>query len=69
MQSKKESLKESLINTSLGFAISLAATFLVLPLFGIESTPLKNIGITVCFTVISVLRSYLVRRYFNKIEL
>jgi hypothetical protein len=68
MQSKKESLKESLINTSLGFAISLAATFLVLPLFGIQSIPLKNIGITICFTAISVLRSYLVRRYFNKIE-
>jgi len=66
MQSKKESLKESLINTFLGFTISLAATFLVLPLFGIQSTVLKNLGITVCFTVISILRGYLIRRYFNK---
>jgi len=42
MQSKKESFKESLINTFLGFTISLAATFLVLPLFGIHSTILKT---------------------------
>jgi uncharacterized protein YneF (UPF0154 family) len=38
----------------------------VLPLFGIQSTVLKNLGITVCFTVISILRGYLIRRYFNK---
>jgi hypothetical protein len=66
MQSKKESFKESLINTFIGFTISLAATFLVLPLFGIHSTALKNLGITICFTVISILRGYLIRRYFNK---
>jgi hypothetical protein len=38
----------------------------VLPLFGIHSTALKNLGITICFTVISILRGYLIRRYFNK---
>jgi len=67
MQSKKQSLFESLLNISIGFAISLIATFLVFPLFGIESTPLKNVGITIFFTVISLVRSYLLRRLFNRL--
>lgn len=65
MQTKKQSLKESLTNTFIGFLISLLATFIVLPMFGIQSTFLKNIGITICFTVISIIRGYLIRRYFN----
>lgn len=66
MQSKKQSLVESITNTFVGFIISLTAIFLILPLFGVESTPVKNIGITLCFTIISILRGYLIRRFFNK---
>lgn len=66
MQSKKQSLVESITNTFVGFIISLTAIFLILPLFGVESTPIKNIGITLCFTIISILRGYLIRRFFNK---
>lgn len=65
MQTKKQSFLETIVNTFIGFAISLIATFIILPLFGIESTVAKNIGITMCFTVISILRGYVVRRYFN----
>ena len=64
-QTKRQSLIETITNTAIGFVVSLLATFIVLPLFGIDSTPTKNVGVTLCFTVISILRGYVVRRYFN----
>lgn len=66
MQTKKQSLIESIANTAVGFAISLASIFIILPALGIESTWSKNITITIYFTVISILRSYVIRRYFTK---
>ena len=66
MQSKKQSLLEAITNTSIGFIISLGATFLIFPIVGIESNAGKNIIITIFFTVISILRGYLLRRLFNK---
>jgi hypothetical protein len=66
MQTKKQSLVEAVTNTVIGFIISLSSTFLIFPLFGIESTLLKNVGITIFFTFVSILRSYALRRVFNK---
>jgi high-affinity Fe2+/Pb2+ permease len=66
MQTKKQSFIESLTNTFVGFAISFAATFLIFPLVGIQSSGAKNFVITLFFTVVSILRGYVIRRYFNK---
>lgn len=66
MQSKKQSLLESFVNIFVGFIISFASTFLIFPLVGFESTSSKNLIITIFFTVISFLRSYILRRIFNK---
>ena len=66
MQTKKQSFKEALINVAVGYLISLASLFILFPIFGIESSPGKNVMITLYFTAISILRSYLLRRYFNK---
>lgn len=66
MQTKKQSFIESITNTAVGFGISLLATFIIFPLVGVESSAGKNLVITIFFTVISILRSYLLRRYFNK---
>ena len=66
MQTKKQSLTEAITNTAVGFVVSLASIFLILPVFGIESTPLKNIGITAYFTVVSIARGYVLRRVFNR---
>jgi high-affinity Fe2+/Pb2+ permease len=66
MQTKKQSFIEAITNTVIGFLISLAATFFIFPIVGIESTGYKNIIITLFFTVISILRSYVLRRFFNK---
>lgn len=68
MQTKKNSLIEAVTNTAVGFGISLAATFAIFPVMGIESSPSKNLVITLFFTVISILRGYLLRRLFNRNE-
>lgn len=68
MQSKKHSLIEAITNTAVGFGISLLSIFIILPLVGIESTPGKNGVITLYFTVISIVRGYVLRRVFNRVK-
>ena len=65
MQTKKQSLTESLTNTAIGYVISLLSLFVILPILGIESSTSKNIVITLYFTIISIVRSYVLRRFFN----
>ena len=66
MQTKKQSFLESLTNVFIGYIISLISLFLIFPILGIESSPGKNVLITFYFTLISIVRSYILRRYFNK---
>lgn len=63
-QSRRSSAVEAIISVSTGFAVSLAASPIVYPLFGHAFTLMQNIGITLVFTVLSLMRSYLVRRFF-----
>ena len=65
-QSKKQSLIEAITNTAVGFGISLLSIFIIFPVLGIHSTPGKNVAITLYFTVISIARSYVLRRFFNR---
>lgn len=65
MQTKIESFKEALVNTGIGYVIAFLSTSIILPTFGIPFDPVKFSGITACFTLISVCRTYLVRRWFN----
>lgn len=65
-QKKSHSFAESIINVVVGFAINLAANLIVFPWFGIKITVAKSIGIGLVFTVISVVRSYCLRRWFNR---
>ncbi len=66
MQTKKQSLYEALINVGIGYTISLVSLFLIFPLLGIESSTANNVLISLYFTVISILRGYFLRRFFNK---
>lgn len=66
MQTKKQSFIEALTNTAIGFLVSYASTFIVFPLVGVSTTASTNLMVTIYFTIISVLRSYTLRRIFNK---
>ncbi len=67
MQSKVESAVEISFNIGSGFVIAWILTMFVLPYFGfVEVTVTDGFWITVIFTTVSLLRSYIWRRYFNK---
>ena len=68
MQSKKMSLIESITNVIVGYSISVLAQILIFPMFGLSATIKENLLIGLCFTVISIARSYILRRIFNKIK-
>ena len=68
MQSKRESLIETLTNVSIGWFISFIANMLVLPLFGYNINLTDGVLISIIFTAISVIRGYVVRRWFNSKE-
>lgn len=62
------SLMKALANNAIAFLISIVANQVVLPLFGITVSLAQSVGITVAFTVISIVRSYLVRRWFTRLS-
>ena len=67
MQSKLSSLLEACAGTAIGFLVSLLAQqFVVAPVWGLKTSVADNIGIVLFFTVLSVVRSYIVRRLFNQ---
>lgn len=65
-QTKLESLLESLVNTASGFVVSLLVwSWIVVPVWKIPVSMGQNLAITALFTVVSVIRSYIWRRFFN----
>lgn len=65
MQTKKASLWESLFNTFSGFFVSLLLAYYVFPLFGMPQSFENSFSIVVIFTVVSIVRNYVIRRLFN----
>ncbi len=66
MQSKTHSMIESIINVVVGYFVALLSQIIVFPLFGIHATIKDNLMIGLWFTVISILRSYILRRVFTR---
>lgn len=64
-QSRLESLLESLANICIGYCIALASQLVLFPLFGIHIPLSTNLWIGFWFTLISLVRSYALRRWFN----
>ena len=65
MQSKKQSLIETLTSVFVGWLIGVILNLTVLPLFDYNITVVDSLLVSLIFTVISVVRGYLIRRFFN----
>jgi len=65
MQSRLGSFLESLANVVLGYGIAVGAQILIFPLFGVVIPLSSNLAIGIIFTLVSLVRSYLLRRLFN----
>ena len=68
-QTRLGSLIEACINVLIGFCINFAANLAILPHFGYTPTLMENFQIGLLFTVVSVARSYVIRRWFNNARL
>jgi len=64
-QSKAHSILEALANVAIGFGVALVSQLVIFELYGIRIPLLTNVEITLWFTLISIVRSYGVRRIFN----
>ena len=64
-QSKLESLAEVFLNVAIGWVIALITQLVVFPMFGIQVTFGEQFTISVIFTVVSIIRGYIIRRWFN----
>lgn len=62
-QTRLESVIESLINVAIGFGVALTSQLLIFPQFGIDVPLSTDLKIGAWFTVISLVRSYIVRRW------
>lgn len=67
-QTRKASLTETLLNTAIGYAINLGAQMAIFPLFGIHIGLASNVAIGLAFTVISIARGYVLRRFFEHLR-
>jgi|688.fasta_scaffold52041_7 hypothetical protein len=67
-QSKKQSIIESIVQTLIGLLTSIAIQLIIYPLMNIPVTFSQNVIITIVFFLVSIVRGYLVRRYFNKLK-
>lgn len=67
-QTRLGSLVEAKLNIVVGFAINWTANLLILPLFGFHVTGVQAFHIGLIFTVISLVRSYVLRRFFNSLK-
>lgn len=65
-QTRLGSFIEAWVNVFIGFWINFTANLIFLPMFGFSSLTVKtNFIIGLVYTVISVIRSYAIRRWFN----
>ena len=65
MQTKKWSMIETLVSVGIGLLIGVILNMLVLPLFDYDVSLTDGVLISIIFTAVSVVRSYVVRRFFN----
>jgi len=65
-QSRKASLAEAITNVVVGYWIAVAVQSVVFPLLGIRVSFTENLFIGAVFTAVSILRSYALRRLFER---
>lgn len=64
-QTKKHSIIESITQTLIGLLTSIIVQVVLYPLLDIPVTFKQNLIITAVFFVVSIIRGYIIRRYFN----
>lgn len=66
MQTRRMSAIEAVTNVVVGYGVSVVATLIVFPALGYQVGGTEALGISAVFTVVSLTRSYALRRAFNR---
>jgi hypothetical protein len=65
-QSRKASLAEAITNVVIGYWLAVAVQSALFPLLGLRVSFSENLVIGAVFTVVSIARSYALRRIFER---
>lgn len=69
MQSKLYSLYEAKVNAIVGICLAWVLNVYLAPvLFDIHMSAMQGTGLTAMFTVLSIIRQYVIRRIFNRLS-
>lgn len=68
-QSRIMSLVESIANVVVGYGVAVVTQILIFPVFGLHATLTQNLQMGAIFTVVSIARSFGLRRLFEAIRL
>jgi hypothetical protein len=67
-QSRLMSLVESVANVIVGYGVAVVTQILIFPIFGLHTTLAQNLKMGAVFTVVSIARSFVLRRVFEAIR-
>ena len=68
-QSRLMSLVESVANMVVGYGVAVVTQVLIFPVFGLHTTLAQNLKMGAIFTVVSIARSFALRRVFEAIRM
>lgn len=68
IQTKTVSMIESISNVVIGYGVALLSQIIIFPIYGIDINLKTNIVIGFWFTLISIIRSFTIRRLFNRLS-
>jgi len=67
-QPRRHSVFEAVANVAVGYGVGLLGQVIVFPLVGVQASIAQNLSISVAFTAVSLVRSYVLRRAFNRLQ-
>ena len=67
-QTRYMSLVESVANVVVGYGVAVDTQILIFPIFGLHTTLAKNLKLGLVFTIVSIGRSYALRRLFERLR-
>ena len=67
-QTRLMSLVESVANVVVGYGVAVVTQILIFPIFGLHMTLAQNLKLGAVFTLISLARSFALRRVFEAIR-
>lgn len=68
-QSRAMSLVEAVAGVVIGYALAVGAQILLFPVFGLQATLAQTLKIGAAFTLLSIVRSYALRRVFERLRI